>query len=753
MENLYLALILLLFLLAIVDLIVGVSNDAINFLNSAIGSKAAPMKIILGVAGIGVMVGVVFSNGMMEVARDGIFNPSLFYFDEIIFIFLAVLLTDILLLNFFNTIGIPTSTTVSVIFELFGAAVGLILIKRLSGNIDADFLDFIHLNSVAEISIGILVSIFIAFCVGAVVQFCSRVFFTFNYHSRLKSLGVFLGGLSLTAITYFILIKGLASSDLMRVSFSQTIHEHGLIILLLSFVFWTSFSWVYIRFLKKNILKLIIVSGTFALALAFAGNDLVNFIGVSVAAFQSFVLWKQSFLATGVLPSEFLMTGLTKEVQTPLLILFVAGVVMVMALWFSNKARYVLQTGIDLGRQGEGHERFKPTKLSKRIVRYALFVGQTFSHLLSDSLQQKLSKPFDKTEQNDNGNASAKPAFDMLRAAINLVLASVLISIGTNFKLPLSTTYITFMVAMGTSFGDRAWDRDSAVYRVAGVVKVIGSWVLTALIAFLTAAIMAMMLWFGSYGMLILLVILVFGFIIWNSIKNKKRQQRKKEQKRYNKVDILTISEMTSVSSEYIIDVIEANNALLREVINNLGYHDASRFKTTLKKRVQQEQRIELMRENMISSVKTIEESALEASRFYIAVIGSLEAIVMGMSKITMRAHAHVDNNYKNLKFSQIKALKRIDEEFNTANTRLIAVFQAEDFEEIDDVVTDFQRLKGNISSEINRQILRIKQEENNPKHTALYFELLLELKDLTKSTLKMTLRFQSYHNEARFDF
>lgn len=753
MENLYLALILLLFLLAIVDLIVGVSNDAINFLNSAIGSKAAPMKIILGVAGIGVMVGVVFSNGMMEVARDGIFNPSLFYFDEIIFIFLAVLLTDILLLNFFNTIGIPTSTTVSVIFELFGAAVGLILIKRLSGNIDADFLDFIHLNSVAEISIGILVSIFIAFCVGAVVQFCSRVFFTFNYHSRLKSLGVFLGGLSLTAITYFILIKGLASSDLMRVSFSQTIHEHGLIILLLSFVFWTSFSWVYIRFLKKNILKLIIVSGTFALALAFAGNDLVNFIGVSVAAFQSFVLWKQSFLATGVLPSEFLMTGLTKEVQTPLLILFVAGVVMVMALWFSNKARYVLQTGIDLGRQGEGYERFKPTKLSKRIVRYALFVGQTFSHLLSDSLQQKLSKPFDKTEQNDNGNASAKPAFDMLRAAINLVLASVLISIGTNFKLPLSTTYITFMVAMGTSFGDRAWDRDSAVYRVAGVVKVIGSWVLTALIAFLTAAIMAMMLWFGSYGMLILLVILVFGFIIWNSIKNKKRQQRKKEQKRYNKVDILTISEMTSVSSEYIIDVIEANNALLREVINNLGYHDASRFKTTLKKRVQQEQRIELMRENMISSVKTIEESALEASRFYIAVIGSLEAIVMGMSKITMRAHAHVDNNYKNLKFSQIKALKRIDEEFNTANTRLIAVFQAEDFEEIDDVVTDFQRLKGNISSEINRQILRIKQEENNPKHTALYFELLLELKDLTKSTLKMTLRFQSYHNEARFDF
>lgn len=753
MENFYLALILLLFLLAIVDLIVGVSNDAINFLNSAIGSKAAPMKIILGVAGIGVMVGVLFSNGMMEVARDGIFNPSLFYFNEIIFIFLAVLLTDILLLDFFNALGIPTSTTVSVIFELFGAAVGIILIKRLSGNIDADFLDFIHLNSIAEISIGILASIFIAFCVGAIVQFCSRAFFTFDYQSRLKSLGVFLGGLSLTAITYFILIKGLAGSELMRVDFSQTIHEHGLIILLLSFVFWTSFSWLYIRFFKKNVLKLIIVSGTFALALAFAGNDLVNFIGVSVAAFQSFALWKHAFLETGVLPSEFLMTGLTKEVQTPLLILFVAGIVMVMVLWFSNKAHYVLQTGIDLGRQGEGHERFKPTRLSRKIVRYALFVGQTFSHLLSDSFQKKLSKPFDKTKQNNNQHSSAKPAFDKLRAAINLVLASVLISIGTNFKLPLSTTYITFMVAMGTSFGDRAWDRDSAVYRVAGVVKVIGSWALTAFIAFLTAAIMAMMLWFGSYGMLILLVILAFGFIIWNSIKNKKRQEREEEQKRYNKVDILTISEMTSVSSEYIIDVIEANNVLLREVINNLGYHDASRFKATLKKRVQQEQRIERMRANMISSVKTIEESALEASRFYIAVIGSLEAIVVGMSKITTQAHGHVDNNYKNLKFSQIKALKRIDEKFNRANARLIAVFQAEDFEEIDVAVADFQRLKENISSEINRQILRIKQEENNPKHTELYFGLLLELKDLTKSTLKMTLRFQSYHNEARLDF
>jgi phosphate/sulfate permease len=389
METLYISLIVLLFVLAIADLVVGVSNDAVNFLNSAIGSKAVPMRTILIVAGLGILAGAVFSSGLMEVARKGIFNPELFFFDEIIIIFLAVLITDILLLDFFNSLGIPTSTTVSVVFELLGAAVVISLLKLYETDEGfASLGQFINVQKASEISLGILISVFLAFIVGALVQFVSRLIFSFDYQRKLKYIGGLYGGISLSAITYFILLKGTNSITFLNQNIVEQVLENKIWILSISFLFWTLISQLLIQVFKCHILKVIVVIGTFALALAFAGNDLVNFIGVSIAAWQSFILWQEAFLASGILPSEFLMDGLSGEVQTPVYLLVTAGAIMVVTLWFSSKAQYVVQTGVNLGRQGEGQERFQPNALSRTVVRYSVFVGQTFSQVLSEPVQE-----------------------------------------------------------------------------------------------------------------------------------------------------------------------------------------------------------------------------------------------------------------------------------------------------------------------------------------------------------------------------
>ncbi len=755
MEQLYIAIVILLFVLAIADLVVGVSNDAVNFLNSAIGSKAIPMKTILVVAGLGVLVGAIFSSGLMEVARNGIFNPNLFYFDEIIIIFLAVLITDILILDFFNTIGIPTSTTVSIVFELLGAAVSVSLLKMYENpDLTRDLAEFINISKATEISLGIILSIFIAFFVGAFVQFIARLIFSFNYQEKLKYIGAFFGGSSLAAITYFILIKGVNTIDFIHPEFVGIIQNNKLLVVVISFVLWTGVSQLLISMFKANILKVIVVIGTFALALAFAGNDLVNFIGVSIAGYQSFILWFEAFNANGILPSEFLMSGLDGEVQTPAYILVIAGFIMVLTLWFSSKAQYVVQTGVNLGRQGEGDERFKANTLSRTIVRYAVFTGQTFSQLLDEKWQNKISSRFKQPQQALAYTQSpTKPAFDLLRAAINLVLASVLISIGTNFTLPLSTTYVTFMVAMGTSFGDRAWDRDSAVYRVAGVFNVIASWFGTAILAFTSAALVALIIWYGGNYAILVLIAIAFISVLRNAIKHSKKTKIEKEQKRFNRTDLITINEITIESSKNIISVIKGNSILLRDVINNLGYHDASRFKKSMSILKRQEEGIDELKDNVFYYIKSLEDNTVEASKFYILTLDYLQEIVQSMAYITRSSYKHVNNNHKNLKFSQIRDLKRIDAELNEVNNLMIGVFDNQDFIEIKNLVVKYEYLNQQVSELIQKQIERLKVDDNSPKNTKLYFGLLLELKDLVNATLQMMRLFEEYYNEAKKEF
>ncbi len=487
----YQILVIALFILAVADLVVGVSNDAVNFLNSAIGSNVAPRNIILIIAGLGVFVGAAFSSGMMEVARKGIFNPEFFSFADVMVIFMAVMITDILLLDLFNSLGMPTSTTVSIVFELLGASVmtGWLMLNK-GGSEAESIMELINYSKASQIIAGIFLSVGVAFTVGAVVQWFSRLLFTFNFHKRLPTYGALFGGLAITFIVYFMLVKGVKGASFISDSTSAYIKSHTAAIMLITFVGVTLLTFILQRTVKLHPLKMVVLAGTFSLAMAFAGNDLVNFIGVPITGFQSFTDWKTS----GVDADLYLMNALSEKVKTPTYMLFIAGLIMVVTLWLSAKARRVTETEVKLGTQGSVDERFKPNGLSRGIV--AAATG--FTNFFTNIVPRRTRIIVDWRFRSYTVTEEETPAFDLVRASVNLMMASILIAFATSLKLPLSTTYVSFMVAMGTSLADRAWGAGSAEYRVAGVLNVIGGWFLTALGAFTAAALVALAIYFGG---------------------------------------------------------------------------------------------------------------------------------------------------------------------------------------------------------------------------------------------------------------
>ena len=752
MEDIYLVMLVALLALAITDLVVGVSNDAINFLNSAIGSKAISMRTILIVASIGVAVGAIFSSGLMEVARKGIFIPGEFYFEEIMIIFMAVMITDVLLLDFFNSLGLPTSTTVSIVFELLGAAVCMAVIKIYKdsdGNL-ALLGDYINTSKATEIIIGILMAVVIAFLIGAFVQYISRLVFSFQFEKKIKYVGAVFGGLSLTAILYFIVIKGLKSVPYISDGTMEYINTHTLTIVLIGFVIFTAVSQFLMSVLKVNILKTIIVIGTFALALAFAGNDLVNFIGVPIAAWQSFELWQSAYSATGVLPSEFAMTGLSGSVPTPEILLIAAGAIMVITLWFSTKARSVVDTGINLSRQGDGVERFEPNWLSRGIVRYSVLFGSAMSTILPASMKRKIDNKFDKPTAHLKNRRIDAPAFDMVRASVNLVVASVLISIGTNMKLPLSTTYVTFMVAMGTSLADRAWDRESAVYRVAGVLNVVGGWFVTAIVAFTAAAIFGAIIYFGGPIALSVLIILAIVLVVRSGILHSRKTREEKTRKKFKKSDIITINEITSETSENISNVIGGINKMFTKTVDQLGYYDLSKLKKNYKRIEKLESEVDELKDNIFYFIKSMDEDSVEASKFYILTLDYLQDMVQSIGFITRNSYNHVHNNHKNLKFNQIRDLKKVDDKMQILFDEITETFDNHEFGNINNLLNEKQDLMDYVSELIQKQIERIRTSESSPKNTKLYFGILLETKDLIGSTMNLLQLFQEFYNEAR---
>jgi phosphate/sulfate permease len=743
MEQIYVVMLVVLGVLALIDLVVGVSNDAVNFLNSAIGSKAVSFKTIMIVASIGVACGALFSSGMMEIARSGIFIPSMFSFNDVMIIFLAVMITDILLLDVFNSMGLPTSTTVSIIFELLGAAVCLALYHiYISEDSTKGLGDYINTKKATEIVFSILLSVALSFGLGSLVQYVSRLIFTFQYEKRLKYIGSLFGGLAITAITFFILIKGLKGVSFIGKETHTWIEENQMMIIGINFLFFTLLSQLLISVFKINILRIIIVIGTFALALAFAGNDLVNFIGVPIAAYNSYEI----FSVSGLSGDKLMMGDLANEnIVAPFYFLAFAGLVMVITLWTSKKARSVIETGVNLSRQGDGVEKFSPNMLSRFIVRSGVYLGQGINYFLPQSVQIKIDKQFEKPEVKGKKRKD-EPAFDMVRASVNLMIASILISIGTSLKLPLSTTYVTFMVAMGTSFADRAWDRESAVYRVAGVFNVIGGWFVTAMVAFIGAFIMAFILKTGEVyafiGLLVLLAIILYR----SSRRHSKKQKEADELVKLKREDIVTINEIITESSHQISRVIGATNNVYSDVIDNLGLQDLNKLKENKKALKKLEKEVDELKSNVYYFIKNLDETSVEASKFYIMILGYLQDMIQSLAFITQNSYSHINNNHKQLKFNQIRDLKSIDNDLQKLFDTLETIFKDQSFDKLDGVLTDKNQILNNVSDLIQKQITRIRTVETSPKNSKLYFGLLLETNDLIKATMNLLELFQEFN-------
>ena len=729
-------------LLASIDLMVGVANDAVNFLNSGIGSKAVSFKTLMIVASVGIAFGALFSSGMMEIARSGIFVPSMFTFNDVMIMFLAVMITDVLLLDIFNSLGLPTSTTVSVVFSLLGGAVCLGIYKMVTNDENTNsILDFINQAKATEIVSSILLSVVLSFSIGAFVQYISRITFSFHYEKRVKYFGAIFGGIGISAITYFILFKGLKSSSFMTSDLKDLMKENQLLIIGVSFLFWTVLSQILIT-LKINIFRVVIIIGTFALALAFAGNDLVNFIGVPIAALQSYEI----FTANGSNPAMLMGALASSELKANFWLLLIGGGIMVYTLWTSKKAKEVIATGVDLSRQSEGTERFDANNASRVIVRGVMYVGQILNYFLPKRLEVKIDKQFVKTKP--ASKKSEEPAFDMVRASVNLMVASILIAIGTSLKLPLSTTYVTFMVAMGTSFADRAWDRESAVYRVAGVINVIGGWFITAFVAFIMAGTIVVLLNFGKVFAFFALMVTV-GILLYRSArKHIKKTKEKEEEVKLKREDIFSIKEIIAESSSQVGKVIRKTNALYTDVINNLGLQDLAKLKDNKKKLKKLEKDIDDLKSNVYYVIKNLDETSLEASKFYVLILGYLQDMVQSIGYITINSHSHINNNHKQLKFNQIRDLKSVDNKLKHLFDRLDTTLQKEDFSKLDEILNEKGLLLESISELIQKQIVRIRTTENSPKNSKLYFGLLLETNDLVKATMNLLELFKEFNKQ-----
>jgi len=723
MEAYYILIVGVLFLLAVSDLIVGVSNDAVNFLNSAIGSKAAPFKIILAIAAVGVLVGAVFSNGMMEVARKGIFNPQFFAFNEIMIIFLAVMLTDILLLDFFNTIGLPTSTTVSIVFEILGAAVA-VSIYKVTRAVDSvqKVSDYINVESSVMIIVGIFLSVVIAFSVGMIIQWFVRLAFSFNVKKTFRYWTGLWGGFAITAILFFLLIKGAKGSTLISADMLATIKENTTKVLLISFVGWTLLFQLLTVFTRINVMKITVLVGTFALAMAFAGNDLVNFIGVPLAGFESF----KAFLASGGSePSAFMMTALQEKVNTPIYFLIAAGLIMVLTLRFSKKAKSVTATSIDLSRQGEGTERFASSGLARFLVRQAVVTSNGVAKIAPPAIVRFVNDRFDAEKHRDQTDSSA--AFDLVRASVNLVVASILIAIGTSLKLPLSTTYVTFMVAMGTSLADGAWGRESAVYRITGVLTVIGGWFFTAFSAFLASFLIASLIFFGKLPVILILLVLAVFILLRTHAFHKRRAE--KQERIANELSTASNEVLKSCDDE-VKRTIKTVSDILEHTYTNLLKEKHKEMKKLRKETKALSKDIKSIRESIPDTLRKFEEHELESGHHYVQVVAYMKEMSNSLMHVVQPAYNHLDNNHPADK-DQIEVLKNFNQKSAAYFDFLINILKNREFGRMDELVKRRDEMINMANEILVNRIKILKKTQKGVKISVTYMEMLSETKNL----------------------
>ena len=735
METMFLGIVVFVFLLAIFDLVVGVSNDAVNFLNSAIGAKAASFKVVISVAAVGVFLGAALSNGMMEIARHGIFQPAQFTFEELMCIFLAVMVTDVILLDIFNTLGMPTSTTVSMVFELLGGTFILAIIKIAADETGLlGFGDLLNTEKALSVIIAIFVSVAIAFTFGTIVQYISRLIFTFNYTGRLKyTIGIF-GGIAATAIIYFMLIKGLKDSSFMTVENKQWIQDNTLMLTTYSFIGFTILMQI-LHWCKVNVFKVIVLMGTFALATAFAGNDLVNFIGVPLASLSAY----EDFVANagGASADSYLMGALNDPATTPAIFLFGAGAVMVIALITSKKAKNVIKTSVDLSRQDEGDEMFGSSGAARSIVRTTMNVAQNISKFIPESVKGWTEKRFCKDVMVMENGA----AFDLIRASVNLVLAGLLIALGTSLKLPLSTTYVTFMVAMGTSLADRAWGRETAVYRITGVLSVIGGWFITAGAAFTIAAIVVLIMYYGGF----IAMLAMIGLTIYLLFRSEQLYNKKQKTEKAN--DAIFKQLMASKDEK-------ERWSLLRQHVNNThvetfdfimktyttitdGFikEDLKSLRKAMVLSGEEKQALKKTRRKEIIGLRRINKfAAIEKNTWFHLGSNSCEQMLYCMKRICEPCKEHVDNNFKPLSERARGEFIPVRNEMIALMTQARDVIISGDYDKADAILKDGDGLKVKISTLRRHQMNRIHDESVNVKTALVYLNILQESQELVSS-------------------
>ncbi len=732
MSTIFLGILIFLFILAIIDLMVGVSNDAVNFLNSAIGAKAASFKTIMLVAAVGIFIGATMSNGMMDIARHGIFRPESFHFQELMCIFLAVMVTDVVLLDIFNNLGMPTSTTVSMVFELLGGTFVLALIK-IAGDSTGQlgFAELLNTEKALSVIMAIFLSVAVALFFGILVQYISRLIFTFNYKNKLKySIGLF-GGIAVTSIIYFMLIKGVKDSSFMTPENKQWVQDNTLMLVSVSFVFFTILMQA-LHLLKVNVFKVVVLFGTFALAMAFAGNDLVNFIGVPLAGFSSYTDYVQNGSGD---PYNFLMTSLNEPAKTPFIFLLLAGTIMVVSLFTSKKAHNVIKTSVDLSRQEEGEEMFGSSAVARSLVRSTMNMSSTISKYIPDSTKQWVEKRFSKEVMIIEPGA----AFDLVRASVNLVLAGLLIALGTSLKLPLSTTYVTFMVAMGTSLADRAWGRDSAVFRITGVISVIGGWFITAGAAFTICAIVTLLMYIGGIPVMFIMIAIAIFLLVKSHISFNKKQTKEKNCKDEIFTQLMTTKDK---DERWQLLKVHVKNTLVSEmnftmenykqITDDFITEDIKNLKKSLNRIVSEKEALKKTRRKEIIGLRKIDNFlALEKNTWFHLGSNSCEQMLYCLKRIAEPCKEHVDNNFKPLSKRAVNEFLPIREELINLMTQAIDVLEKCDFERSDEILLKGDNLKNKISDIRKSLINRIQEEDVNVQISLVYLNILQESQEL----------------------
>ena len=741
----FLIAVIILLLFAVFDLVVGVTNDAVNFLNSSIGSRVAPFFVIMIIASFGILAGVTFSSGMMEVARKGIFHPQFFTMPELITIFMAVMLTDILLLDLFNTYGLPTSTTVSIVFELLGAAVAASAIKIMQTQGGAMALgDYINSAKAMMIVFGILLSIAVAFCCGALAQFFTRLIFTFDYERKLNRYGAVWGGVALSTITFFILIKGAKGASFMTPEAILWIKTHTLLILLGIFIISAVLLHAAISLFKVNIFKPIVLVGTFALAMAFAANDLVNFIGVPLAGLSAY----KTAMAAGD-PLGVTMSALSRKVQSQTGILLFAGLVMVVTLWVSKKARTVTETEISLGRQDETTERFESIWLSRAIVRMVDSFFKTVSSVVPHNLRSGIRRRLDPHRAEKVAFQGPKPSFDLVRASVNLMVASAVVSFATSMKLPLSTTYVTFMVAMGTSFSDQAWGRETAVYRVTGVLTVIGGWFMTALIAFVVSFAFAMAIHYfrvpGVFG-----IMLLAGLVIWNNQrKHKGREKEKEEERVFNLKKISDAHMAISSTFDHLAHLLGAIRESFDLTFDALFEQNVEELKKQRKKVKQIQLWANIIMANVFKVLRLQNKEDAQISYKYAQTIRRLQKISDGHRDIVVRSYKHIGNKHKGLLEVQIEELKMIKICILDIILKAETSFKRKEILDYQNIVDQYLYMR-KLADQFNLdQIERIRSDTSKTRLSILFYAIVGNCIMIGKQNIKL---LEIFNESFKFD-